>query len=209
MLKLFTGQEKLLWSVTTVRGWACLADVLESIFIDGYWKWNSGNLYLWLDTTTNKIHLINHKYLGVKIFDSILTFIYIYLFSWQVLLLNLSSHTKKPYCKGSHIIIQREPVNCVPSVWPRHDSATGVTLLNTQRSACLTNTLKPNIVMHRFPINNLVVIFMGSIFGNDMYNLFCHWLMVLEVICHDCTDESCWVLYNNLMTATYHCDTGI
>ena len=35
MLKLFTGEE-LLWSGTTVGGWACPADVLESIFIDGY-----------------------------------------------------------------------------------------------------------------------------------------------------------------------------
>ena len=35
MLKLFTG-EKLLWSGTTVGSWACPADVLESIFIDGY-----------------------------------------------------------------------------------------------------------------------------------------------------------------------------
>ena len=34
MLKLFTGEE-LLWSGTTVGGWACLADVLESICIDG------------------------------------------------------------------------------------------------------------------------------------------------------------------------------
>ena len=34
MLKLFTGEE-LLWSGTTVGGWACPAVVLESIFIDG------------------------------------------------------------------------------------------------------------------------------------------------------------------------------
>ena len=35
MLKLFIRKE-LLWSGTTVGGWACPADVLESIFIDGY-----------------------------------------------------------------------------------------------------------------------------------------------------------------------------
>ena len=44
MLKLFTGEE-LLWSGTTVGDWACPADVLESIFIDGYRNWNPCNLF--------------------------------------------------------------------------------------------------------------------------------------------------------------------
>ena len=47
MLKLFTGEE-LLWSGITVGGWACPADVLESIFIDGYRNLNPCTLTLTL-----------------------------------------------------------------------------------------------------------------------------------------------------------------